>query len=143
MAALGIMLCVFPFVYVNLHRFIGQVFAHKNIADYLAALVKTSFLQHKEPYELFVLLSLCVIFFLCLQKSVTVFSKGCSSNGKLTALGALSGTAGFSVMMLVGQGIGDYRVNLMFWLVTALCACVGGTERGAVFDEGFHSCENI
>lgn len=143
MAALGIMLCVVPFVYVNLNRFIGQVFAERSISDRLAVLVKTGVLQNNDPYELFVVLALFVIFFLCLQKSVTVFSKGCSDNGKLIALGSLSGIVGLAVMMSVGQNTGDSRVNLMFWLVTALCACVGGTERGAVFDEDFHGCGNI
>ena len=74
--------------------------------------------------------------FLCLQKNITLYSKGCSIDGRKISLGAMSGVVAF---LGLGQDVitgVDFKLSLIFWIILGLASCVENTERSnALYDE--------
>ena len=67
--------------------------------------------------------------FLVFRKNTTLYSKGCSKDGKLISLGAFA-----SILSLLFVGINsnvfeNQTVAMMFWIIFALSSCVGSTEK--------------
>ena len=69
-----------------------------------------------------------IMLFFVLQKNVTVYSKGCSKNGKVISLTAISS---ITALLLDGRAdvFADYRVCFMFWICIGIASCVSVTER--------------
>ena len=73
--------------------------------------------------------------FLVFRKNTTLYSKGCSRDGKLISLGTFA-----SVLSLLFVGINsnvfeNQTIAIMFWIVFALSSCVGSTEK--IIDDEF------
>ena len=74
--------------------------------------------------------------FLCLQKNITLYSRGCSSEGRRVSLGAMAGLAAFLYM---GNGVViavDFKLSIIFWILLGIASCVSETERSnALYNE--------
>jgi hypothetical protein len=76
-----------------------------------------------------------IMLFLCFQKNMTLYSKGCSNEGRLVSLACMA-----SAFALLCRGTDvnifeDYRVNIMFWICIALSSCVSVTERKIIYSD--------
>ena len=69
------------------------------------------------------------VVFLFIQKNITLYSGGCSQNGKLVSLGAMSGVISFWLWQSNVLVFADYRVGIMFWLMAGIASCVSVSER--------------
>lgn len=129
LASIGVIIFALPFVAMNLPRVFTGVETTVSAAEYLRAVLSIGLKENPGVVGFAVTLLLGLIVFLALQKNITLYSKGCSYEGRRISLGALAGAVSFLVM---GGNLitADFRSSLVFWLVLGLAACVGETERG-------------
>lgn len=122
-------LILLPFVLVNLPKEFYEKLSYTRVTGYLS---ETFF---GNIYGYFTVLSVlaAVLFvfamFLCLQKNITLYSKGCSQEGRTVSLGAMAGMAGFLTMGTDIVVYADFKCGLIFCLMMGLASCVSGTER--------------
>ena len=136
LAFIGVLLCALPFVFINIpNEFFGNVFGDRVTGIIFEALSKEVH-GHIDVFYIAAVVLFIVVMFLCLQKNITLYSKGCSIDGRKISLGAMSGVVAF---LGLGQDVitgVDFKLSLIFWIILGLASCVENTERSnALYDE--------
>ena len=67
--------------------------------------------------------------FLCFRKNTTLYSKGCSKEGKLVSLGTFVAVLSLLFVGANSNVFENQTVGIMFWAILALSSCVGSTEK--------------
>ena len=123
---------------LSARQFISHIFSGKGIGSCDGIYGGSLGLVHRLAAEIGLvgLILFIFILFFVLQKNTTLYSHGCSKQGRLVSLTAIA--AAYS---LVYRGVdvnifADHRVGLMFWFCIALASCVSVTERGACRNDG-------
>ncbi len=136
LAFIGIMLCTLPVVFINLPKSFFERMFDSSITDHLHEALFGDVNGHIDIFYILAVFLFALVLLLCLQKSITFFSDGCSIEGRKVSLGAMAGVTAFIVM---GQNIviaADFKLLLIFWLLLGLASCVCETERSnAVYNE--------
>lgn len=136
LAFIGVLLCVLPIVFINMPKeFFGNVFD----GDVTIFIHQTLFKQihgHIDIFYIAAVILFIVVMFLCLQKNMTLYSKGCSADGRKISLGAMSGMVAFlSFTQDTVIGV-DFKLSLIFWILLGIASCVSDTERSnALYNE--------
>ncbi|MBR5322615.1 MAG: hypothetical protein IKU48_03625 [Clostridia bacterium] len=136
LAFIGVLLCALPFVFINMPKgFIAKVFGDDVTGTIHGALFKEIH-EHIDVFYICVVVLFTAVMFLCLQKNITLYSRGCSADGRKVSLAAMSGMVAF---LGLGQGVMtgiDFRLSLIFWIILGLASCVENTERSnALYNE--------
>lgn len=129
LAAMGILLCALPFLFINVPGVFLDSSSYSRLSEYVVHEMFGNIHGHVNIITVSCVLLFGCVMFLCFQKNITLYSKGCSGIGKLVSLGALTGLISFLMMGTSAVVYAEYETALMFWIVLGICACVGGTER--------------
>ncbi|MBE6718842.1 MAG: hypothetical protein E7574_06275 [Ruminococcaceae bacterium] len=74
-----------------------------------------------------------VLFIVCmffgLQKNTTLYSKGCSKDGRIVTLASMASVASLLSIGFDTNIFGSYKITLLFWICIGLSSCVSVTER--------------
>ena len=132
LAFIGVILCTLPFVFINMPK---EFFGNLLDGNIYGAFLKEIH-GHIDIFYMAAVVLFVVVMFLCLQKNITLYSKGCSIEGRKISLGAMSGIVAF---LSFGQDVVigvDFKLSLIFWILLGLASCVGNTERSnALYNE--------
>jgi hypothetical protein len=136
LAFIGIMLFVLPFVFINIPmEYAGKIFDGK-ITNNIQSVLFKEIHGHIDVFFTASVLLFIGVMFLCLQKNITLYSRGCSSEGRRVSLGAMAGLAAFLYM---GNGVViavDFKLSIIFWILLGIASCVSETERSnALYNE--------
>ncbi len=136
LAIIGALLCALPFVFINMPKVIlGNIF-DGDITHFIHGTLFKEIHGHIDIFYISSVVLFVAVMFLCLQKNMTLYSRGCSVNGRKISLGAMSGIVSF---LSLGQdavsGV-DFRLSLVFWILLGIASCVSDTERSnALYNE--------
>jgi len=70
-----------------------------------------------------------VCMFFGLQKNTTLYSKGCSKDGRIVTLASMASVASLLSIGFDTNIFGSYKITLLFWICIGLSSCVSVTER--------------
>ena len=129
LASIGILLCALPFLFINLPYVFFDRAYYGRLSEYVVHEIFGNIHGHVNVLTIICVMFFCCILFLCFQKNITLYSKGCSGIGKLTSLGAMTGLICFLLMGTTALKYADYKTALMFWIVLGISTCVSGSER--------------
>ncbi len=132
LAFIGVLLCTLPFVFINMPKEFLENAYDGNITDFIHGAFFKEIHGHIDVFYIVAVVLFIAVMFLCLQKNITLYSKGCSIDGRKVSLGAMSGIVAF---LGLGQDVVigvDFKLSLMFWILLGLSSCVGNTERSNV-----------
>lgn len=136
LAFIGIMLFTLPFVFINIPMEYSEKIFDGKITNNIQRVLYKEIHGHIDVFFIASVLLFIVMMFLCLQKNITLYSRGCSNEGRRISLGTMASLVAFLTM---GNGViisVDFKLSLIFWILLGIASCVSETERSnALYNE--------
>ena len=129
LAWIGVMALLVPFVFLNLPRSLLGGMDYNRITDYLVRGDGQSLSVFETPMFVIAAIFMAAAMFFCLQKNVTLYSKGCCGYGRTVTLSAMAGAVPAIMPVVFTNIFTDLRIGLIYWVVFGLASCVGATEK--------------
>lgn len=127
LASVGGVVCMLPFVILNMPKTVWETITYRRISDYFLGGLRAGLDGLSKGVSVLIPVFFAFILFLCLQKHITVYSRG--GKGKAVSLAALSGIFAYMLTERDAASFSGCKVCLVFWLLVAVMSCTGSTER--------------
>lgn len=127
MAAVGGVICILPFVVLNMPKSVWETITYRRVSDYFLGGIRAGLDGFSKGVSVLIPVFFAFILFLCLQKHITVYSKG--GKGKAVSLAVLSGIFAYILTETDAASFSDCKVCLIFWILVAIMSCTGSAER--------------